>query len=115
MIVPLLMLFACVAFVNLYALCVYCSHPEGATDAMQSSLTEPMLNTTGNASSTQRLLEGQTDATATAKTLIKPDAWVQAGKTLFQRATGRFNAHYGTMSGLQFCSSTRCKATAVSK
>ena len=56
---------------------------------MQSSLTEPMLNTTGNASSTQRLLEGQTDATATAKTLIKPDVWVQAGKTLFQRATGR--------------------------
>lgn len=55
---------------------------------MQSSLTEPMLSTTGNASSTQRLLEGQTDAAATAKALIKPDAWVQAGKTLFQRATG---------------------------
>ena len=69
-----------------------CSHPEGATDAMHSSLTEPMLNTTNNASSTQRLLEGQTDATATAKTLIKPDVWVQAGKTLFQRATGRLNS-----------------------
>ncbi|KAL3159976.1 hypothetical protein ABBQ38_010364 [Trebouxia sp. C0009 RCD-2024] len=64
------------------------SHPEGATEAMQSSLTEPMLSTTGNASSTQRLLEGQTDAATTAKALIKPDAWVQAGKTLFQRATG---------------------------
>ena len=59
---------------------------------MQSSLTEPMLSTTGNASSTQRLLEGQTDAAATAKALIKPDAWVQAGKTLFQRATGRLSA-----------------------
>lgn len=69
--------------------CMCCSHPEGATEAMQSSLTEPMLNTTGNASTTQRLLEGQTDATTTAKALIKPDAWVQAGKTLFQRATGR--------------------------
>ncbi len=66
-----------------------CSHPEGATDAMQSSLSEPMLNNTGNASATQRLLEGQTDlATTTTKALAKPDAWVQAGKTLFQRATG---------------------------
>ncbi|KAA6420956.1 MAG: adenylate cyclase [Trebouxia sp. A1-2] len=64
------------------------SHPEGATDAMQSSLSEPMLNNTGNASATQRLLEGQTDPATTTKALAKPDAWVQAGKTLFQRATG---------------------------
>ena len=57
---------------------------------MQSSLTEPMLNNTGNASSTQRLLEIQTDPTATTKIQsTKPDAWVQAGKTLFQRATGK--------------------------
>ena len=55
---------------------------------MQSSLSEPMLNNTGNASSTQRLLEGQTDPATTTKALAKPDAWVQAGKTLFQRATG---------------------------
>ena len=47
-----------------------------------------MLNNTGNASSTQRLLEGQTDPATTTKALAKPDAWVQAGKTLFQRATG---------------------------
>ena len=65
-----------------------CSHPEGATDALQSSLSEPMLNNTGNASSTQRLLEGQTDPATTTKALAKPDAWVQAGKTLCQRATG---------------------------
>ena len=65
-----------------------CSHPEGATDAMQSSMTEPMLNSTGNASTTQRLLEGQTGPTAAAQTLSKRDGWVQAGKTLFQRATG---------------------------
>ena len=60
-----------------------CSHPEGAIDAMQSSMTEPMLSSTGNASTTQRLLEGQSDATATAK--AKPEAWMQAGKTLLQR------------------------------
>ena len=65
-----------------------CSHPEGATDALQSSLSEPMLNNTGNASSTQRLLEGQTETAAAVKAVAKPDAWVQAGKTLFQRATG---------------------------
>jgi len=47
-----------------------------------------MLNNTGNASSTQRLLEGQTDPATTTKALAKPDAWLQAGKTLFQRATG---------------------------
>lgn len=62
-----------------------CSHPEGATDAMQSSMTEPMLSSTGNASATQRLLEGQGDPTATAKAAIKPEAWVQAGKNLLQR------------------------------
>ncbi|DBA82772.1 TPA: hypothetical protein ACH3X1_007000 [Trebouxia sp. C0004] len=66
------------------------SHPEGATDAMQSSLSEPMLNNTGNASSTH-LLEGQTDPATTTKALAKPDAWVQAGKNLFQRATGNSN------------------------
>ena len=49
-------------------------------------MTEPMLNNTGNASATQRLLEGQTGPAAAAKALAKPDAWVQAGKTLFQRA-----------------------------
>ena len=47
-----------------------------------------MLNNTGNASSTQRLLEGQTETAAAVKAVAKPDAWVQAGKTLFQRATG---------------------------
>ena len=81
-----------------------CSHPEGATDAMQSSLTEPMLNNTGNASSTQRLLEGQADATTTAKTLTKPDAWVQAGKTLFQRASGGLSMHTSTAAGLHMVS-----------
>ena len=49
-------------------------------------MTEPMLNNTGNASATQRLLEGQTGPAAAAKALAKPDACVQAGKTLFQRA-----------------------------
>ena len=85
-----------------HAMCAVChSHPEGATDAMQSSLTEPMLNNTGNASSTQRLLEGQTDTTTTAKALTKPDAWVQAGKNLFQRATGRLSMlHSCASSGL---------------
>lgn len=78
------------------------SHPEGATEAMQSSLTEPMLSTTGNASSTQRLLEGQTDAATTAKALIKPDAWVQAGKTLFQRATGRLK-HANDVHAVEVC------------
>lgn len=58
---------------------------------MQSSMTEPMLNNTGNASATQRLLEGQIGPAAAAKALAKPDAWVQAGKTLFQRATGMHN------------------------
>lgn len=71
-----------------------CSHPEGATDAMQSSLSEPMLNNTGNASATQRLLEGQTDPATTTKALAKPDAWVQAGKTLFQRATGTLTCRH---------------------
>ena len=61
------------------------SHPEGATDAMQGSMTEPMLSSTGNASATQRLLEGQADPTAAAKTSTKPEAWVQAGKNLLQR------------------------------
>ena len=54
---------------------------------MQSSMTEPMLSSTGNASATQRLLEGQADPTATAKAAIKPEAWVQAGKNLLQRVT----------------------------
>lgn len=53
---------------------------------MQSSMTEPMLSSTGNASATQRLLEGQADPTATAKaSSTKPEAWVQAGKNLLQR------------------------------
>jgi len=55
-----------------------------------------MLNNTGNASSTQRLLEGQTDPATTTKALAKPDAWVQAGKTLFQRATGDLSRHQFT-------------------
>ena len=50
---------------------------------MQSSMTEHMLSSTGNASTTQRLLEGQSDPTATAK--AKPEAWMQAGKNLLQR------------------------------
>lgn len=60
---------------------------------MQSSMTEPMLSSTGNASATQRLLEGQADPTATAKAAIKPEAWVQAGKNLLQRVTVAGQTH----------------------
>ena len=80
---------------------------------MQSSLSEPMLNNTGNASSTQRLLEGQTDPATTTKALAKPDAWVQAGKTLFQRATGTLICRHQLAPFLPWVAIISCKSLDV--
>ena len=72
-----------------------------------------MLNNTGNASSTQRLLEGQTDPATTTKALAKPDAWVQAGKTLFQRATGSLICRHQLAPFLPWVAIISCKSLDV--
>ena len=65
-------------------------------------MTEPMLSSTGNASATQRLLEGQADPAAAAKTSTKPEAWVQAGKNLLQRVAvaGQAGTHHNACVGI---------------